>query len=350
MARQKKKSAPKRRALTYRDAGVDIDAGDALVDDIKSIVRPTMRPEVLGGVGGFGALVRIPQRYRRPILVSGTDGVGTKLKLAIEAGRYDGLGIDLVAMCVNDILVSGAEPLFFLDYFATGKLENRVAAAVIRGIAEGCRQSGCALVGGETAEMPGLYRTGDFDIAGFAVGVVEEDDIIDGTQIAPGDVLIGLPSSGPHSNGYSLVRKIVARGRHSLRKKLGKTTLAEALLAPTRIYVKPMLDLVATVPVKGMAHITGGGITENLPRVFPAGCAARVDTGSWRRPAIFDWLQDEGGVEEAEMRRTFNCGVGFVVVVAKADADRALAQLRGAGLAPWRLGEITRGAQNVVYV
>jgi len=344
---RKKRTA---KPLTYRDAGVDIDAGDALVDDIKSIVRPTMRPEVLGGVGGFGALVRIPSRYRRPILVSGTDGVGTKLKLAIDAKRYDGLGIDLVAMCVNDILVSGAEPLFFLDYFATGKLENRVAAAVIRGIAEGCRQAGCALVGGETAEMPGLYGKGDFDLAGFAVGVVEEAAVIDGAQIAPGDVLIGLPSSGPHSNGYSLIRKIVARGGHKLSRRLGATTLGDALLAPTRIYVKPMLQLIGLMAVKGMAHITGGGITENLPRVFPAGCGARVETASWQRPAVFDWLQQEGGVAENEMRRTFNCGVGFVVVVARADAPRALQELKGSGLQPWVLGEIVRGNQEVQYV
>jgi phosphoribosylformylglycinamidine cyclo-ligase len=360
MARKKKvriKRAPgprrprsRMKPLTYRDAGVDIDAGDALVDDIGEIVKPTMRPEVLGGVGGFGALVRIPSRYRRPVLVSGTDGVGTKLKLAIDARRYDGLGIDLVAMCVNDILVSGAEPLFFLDYFATGKLENKVAAAVIRGIAAGCGQAGCALVGGETAEMPGLYGKGDFDLAGFAVGVVEEDSIIDGTTIAPGDALIGLPSSGPHSNGYSLIRKIVARGRHKLSRRIGGVTLGDALLAPTRIYVKPLLELIRAVNVKGMAHITGGGITENLPRVFPKGCAAAVDTGSWQRPAVFDWLQEQGGVAEAEMRRTFNCGVGFVVVVAREDLDRALAQLRGAGEAPFVLGEVVAGKQDVRYV
>jgi phosphoribosylformylglycinamidine cyclo-ligase len=352
MARKKVIRSKQRAAkpLTYRDAGVDIEAGDALVDDIQDIVRPTMRPEVVGGVGGFGALVRIPARYRRPVLVSGTDGVGTKLKLAIDARRYDGLGIDLVAMCVNDILVSGAEPLFFLDYYATGRLDRRVAAAVIRGIAEGCRQAGAALVGGETAEMPGLYRPGDFDLAGFAVGVVEEDAVIDGRRIGPGDVLIGLPSSGPHSNGYSLIRKIVARGRHKLGKRVGGVALGDALLAPTRIYVKPMLDLLRALPVKGMAHITGGGITENLPRVFPAGCAAAVDTGSWRRPAVFDWLQDRGGVAEPEMRRTFNCGVGFVAVVARADAGRALEQLRGAGLAPWVLGEVVPGNQDVRYV
>ena len=340
----------KKKPLTYRDAGVDIDAGDALVDDIGAIVKPTLRPEVLGGVGGFGALVRIPRKYTSPILVSGTDGVGTKLKLAIEARRYGGLGIDLVAMCVNDILVSGAEPLFFLDYYATGKLDNKVAAAVIRGIAEGCRQSGCALVGGETAEMPGMYAKGDFDLAGFAVGVVEEDAIISGARIAPGDVLLGLPSSGPHSNGYSLVRKIVARGRHKLAKKVAGRSLAEALLEPTRIYVKPVLELIASGEVKGMAHITGGGITENLPRMLPKGCGAAVDMASFERPAIFKWLQDQGGVDEMEMRRTFNCGVGFVVAVAGTGAARAQDQLRRAGLAPWVLGEIVAGKPVVNYV
>ena len=358
MARKKKIRKPRARSarpamikpLTYRDAGVDIDAGDALVDDIGEIVKPTMRPEVLGGVGGFGALVRIPAGYRKPVLVSGTDGVGTKLKLAIEAKRYDGLGIDLVAMCVNDILVSGAEPLFFLDYFATGKLENKVACAVIRGIAEGCKLAGCALVGGETAEMPGLYGKGDFDLAGFAVGVVEEDAIIDGRRIAPGDVLVGLPSSGPHSNGYSLVRKIVARGRHKLGQRIAGATLGDALLAPTRIYVKSMLGLIRAVGVKGMAHITGGGITDNLPRVFPKGCAAAVDTRSWQRPAVFEWLQQQGGVAEPEMRRTFNCGVGFVVVVARTDLGRTLEHLRGAGEAPFVLGEVVAGNQDVKYV
>jgi phosphoribosylformylglycinamidine cyclo-ligase len=348
----KKKTASKKlrrvRSLTYRDAGVDIDAGDALVEDIKRLVKPTMRAEVVGGVGGFGALTRLPARYKKPILVSGTDGVGTKLKVAIEARRYDGIGIDLVAMCVNDILVSGAEPLFFLDYYATGKLDTRVAAAVIGGIAEGCRQAGCALVGGETAEMPGMYAKGDFDLAGFSVGVVEEEAIIDGKAIGPGDALIGLPSSGPHSNGYSLIRKILARGRHKLGRRLGRATLADALLAPTKIYVKPMLELIGKVRVKGMAHITGGGITENLPRVFPKGSAARVDVESWKRPAVFEWLQDEGGVEEAEMLRTFNCGVGFVVVVAESDADAAIAALRATGLAPWRLGAVVSGREPVV--
>jgi phosphoribosylformylglycinamidine cyclo-ligase len=345
-----KKKAKTVKALTYRDAGVDIDAGDALVEDIKALVKPTQRPEVMGGIGGFGALMRIPAKYKSPILVSGTDGVGTKLKLAIDAKRYDGLGQDLVAMCVNDILVSGAESLFFLDYYATGKLDNKVAAAVIAGIAEGCRLAGCALVGGETAEMPGLYRPGDFDLAGFAVGVVEEDRIIDGTRIAPGDVLIGLPSSGPHSNGYSLIRKVLARSKHKLSKKLGTRTLGDALLAPTMIYVKQVLELLGKVPVKGMAHITGGGITENLPRCLPKNCAASVDTGSWQRPDVFQWLQQQGAIAEAEMRRTFNCGVGFVVVVGKSDAQAALAALAATGLAPWRLGEIVPGTPEVQYV
>ena len=344
----KSKARPK--ALTYRDAGVDIDAGDALVEDIKSLVKPTQRPEVMGGIGGFGALMRIPSKYKSPILVSGTDGVGTKLKLAIDARRYDGLGQDLVAMCVNDILVSGAESLFFLDYYATGKLDNKVAAAVIKGIAEGCRLAGCALVGGETAEMPGLYRPGDFDLAGFAVGVVEENEIIDGTKIAPGDVLIGLPSSGPHSNGYSLVRKILARSGHKLSRKLGAGTLGDALLAPTRIYVRPVLELIANVRVKGMAHITGGGITENLPRVLPANCTAAVDLASFARPEVFRWLQQQGAVAEAEMLRTFNCGVGFVIVVAREDADAAMATLRLSGQSPWRLGDIVAGSPEVRYV
>jgi phosphoribosylformylglycinamidine cyclo-ligase len=335
--------------LTYRDAGVDIDAGDALVDDIRSIVKPTMRPEVVGGVGGFGALMRIPERYRNPILVSGTDGVGTKLKLAIEARRYGGVGIDLVAMCVNDILVSGAEPLFFLDYYATGRLDRVAAAEVIRGIAEGCRQAGCALIGGETAEMPGMYAPGDFDLAGFSVGVVEADAIIDGRAITPGDVLIALPSSGPHSNGYSLIRRILERGSHRLDRDFGGRTLGDVLLAPTNIYVKPVLDLIAARPVKGMAHITGGGITGNLPRVFPQGTAARVDTASWALPEIFAWLQSEAAIDDAELRRTFNCGVGFVLVTAAADADGAMQQLERAGLAPWILGEVIAGDQDVVY-
>ncbi|PPE73500.1 phosphoribosylformylglycinamidine cyclo-ligase [Solimonas fluminis] len=336
--------------LTYRDAGVDIDAGDALVDDIKKIVKSTHRPEVLGGVGGFGALVSIPKKYKNPVLVSGTDGVGTKLKLGIETGRVQGLGQDLVGMCVNDVLVNGAEPLFFLDYYATGKLDNRVAAQVIKGIAQGCKLAGCALVGGETAEMPGLYAGGDFDLAGFTVAVVEKKKIIDGSKIKPGDVLIGLPSSGPHSNGYSLVRKILAVSKAKLDQPLGKGTLVDALMAPTSIYVKPVLKLLAAgIDVRGMAHITGGGIVGNLPRCFPKKTAAVVDTQSWTRPEVFDWLQAQGKVEQDEMWRVFNCGVGFVMVVPRLQADKALAQLRRDRLKPFLMGEIVRGNQDVRF-
>ncbi|HZR38270.1 MAG TPA: phosphoribosylformylglycinamidine cyclo-ligase [Nevskia sp.] len=336
--------------LTYRDAGVDIDVGDALVDDIKKIVRSTRRPEVLAGVGGFGALVGLPKKYKQPILVSGTDGVGTKLRLGIDSGRVTGLGQDLVAMCVNDVLVSGAEPLFFLDYYATGKLDNRVAAQVIKGIAQGCKLAGCALVGGETAEMPGMYHGGDFDLAGFCVAVVEKSRIIDGSRIRHGDVLIALPSSGPHSNGYSLVRKILERSGQSLDEPLGKGTLGDALLAPTSIYVKPILKLLeAGVPVRGMAHITGGGITGNLTRCFPKNCAAVVDTRSWTRPQVFDWLQSQGGVEQDEMWRVFNNGVGFVVVVPRLKADETLAALRRQRIAAWMLGEVVKGKNDDVH-
>ncbi|HSW11719.1 MAG TPA: phosphoribosylformylglycinamidine cyclo-ligase, partial [Solimonas sp.] len=329
--------------LTYRDAGVDIDAGDALVDDIKKIVKSTRRPEVLAGVGGFGALVSIPKKYKNPILVSGTDGVGTKLKLGIETGRVQGLGQDLVGMCVNDVLVNGAEPLFFLDYYATGKLDNRVAAQVIKGIAQGCKLAGCALVGGETAEMPGLYSGGDFDLAGFTVAVVEKKKIIDGSKIKPGDVLIGLPSSGPHSNGYSLVRKILAVSKAKLDQPFAGSTLAETLMAPTSIYVKPVLKLLAAgIDVRGMGHITGGGITGNLTRCFPKKTAAVVDTQSWTRPEIFDWLQKQGKVEQDEMWRVFNCGVGFVMVVPRLQADKALAQLRKAKQKPFLMGEVVK--------
>jgi phosphoribosylformylglycinamidine cyclo-ligase len=343
---KKKPSAP----LTYRDAGVDIDVGDALVDDIKKIVRSTRRPEVLAGVGGFGALVSLPKKYKQPILVSGTDGVGTKLRLGIDSGRVTGLGQDLVAMCVNDVLVSGAEPLFFLDYYATGKLDNRVAAQVIKGIAQGCKLAGAALVGGETAEMPGMYHDGDFDLAGFCVAVVEKSKIIDGSKIKPGDVLIALPSSGPHSNGYSLVRKILERSGQSLHEPLGKGTLGDALLAPTNIYVKPILKLLESgIPVRGMAHITGGGITGNLTRCFPKGCAAVVDTKSWTRPQVFDWLQGQGGVEQDEMWRVFNNGVGFVVVVPRLRADETLAALKRQRIAAWMLGEVVKGKNDDVH-
>jgi phosphoribosylformylglycinamidine cyclo-ligase len=336
--------------LTYRDAGVDIDAGDALVDDIKKIVRSTRRPEVLAGVGGFGALVSLPRKYRQPVLVSGTDGVGTKLRLGIDSGRVQGLGQDLVAMCVNDVLVSGAEPLFFLDYYATGQLDTRVAAQVIKGIAQGCKLAGCALVGGETAEMPGMYGKGDFDLAGFCVAVVERRKIIDGTRMKAGDVLIALPSSGPHSNGYSLIRKILERSRQPLETQLGGRSLADHLLAPTQIYVKPVLDVLAAgLPVRAMAHITGGGITGNLTRAFPKGLAAVVDTRSWRRPAIFDWLQEQGEVEQDEMWRVFNCGVGFAMVVPRLKAGAVLAQLRQSRCKPWMLGEVVKGQQDVRY-
>ena len=336
--------------LSYRDAGVDIDAGDALVDDIKSIVKPTMRPEVMGGIGGFGALMRIPGKYRKPVLVSGTDGVGTKLRLGIDSGRVEGLGVDLVAMCVNDVLVSGAEPLFFLDYYATGKLDRAVATSVVRGIAEGCRQAGAALVGGETAEMPGMYSDGDFDLAGFCVAVVEEDAIIDGSKVAPGDVLIALPSSGPHSNGYSLIRKILERGGHGLDAPLGAASLGDALLAPTRIYVQPVLELLETQTVHAMAHITGGGLSENLPRVFPDGCGAAIDTASWQWPELFSWLQQEGNVAVEEMYRTFNCGVGFVLVVPPQGLEATLEHFTRRGLAPWVIGQIiAHPQQDVVY-
>jgi phosphoribosylformylglycinamidine cyclo-ligase len=336
--------------LTYRDAGVDIDAGDALVDDIKKIVRATQRPEVLAGVGGFGALVGLPRKYKQPILVSGTDGVGTKLKLGIDSGRVEGLGQDLVAMCVNDVLVSGAEPLFFLDYYATGRLDNRVAGAVIRGIARGCKLAGCALVGGETAEMPGMYKDGDFDLAGFSVGVVEKSKIIDGRGIKAGDVLIGLPSSGAHSNGYSLVRRIVEVSAARLDQPFEGGTLADALLAPTHIYVKPVLKLLAAgIGVRGMAHITGGGIPGNLPRCFPKGLGAVVDTLSWTRPPVFDWLQAHGAVVAEEMWRVFNCGVGFVLVLPRLEVDRALRVLKKAGTRPWVMGEMTRSSQEVRF-
>ena len=337
----------KKKSLTYAAAGVDIDRGDALVDDIGKIVKKTMRPEVLAGVGGFGALVGLPKKYKNPVLVSGTDGVGTKLKLGIETGRVEGLGQDLVGMCVNDVLVSGAEPLFFLDYYATGKLDNKTAGKVIKGIAHGCSLAGCALVGGETAEMPGLYQDGDFDLAGFTVAVVEKNKIIDGKKIKPGDVLIGLPSSGPHSNGYSLVRKILAVNHLKL---LPKGELTDALLAPTTIYVKPILKLLSEgVGVRGMSHITGGGIVGNLPRCFPKGTAAVVDTTSWKRPEIFDWLQAKGNVAQDEMWRVFNCGVGFVLVLPRNQADKAMASLKKSRLKPFYMGEIVKGKQDVRF-
>ncbi|HML81653.1 MAG: phosphoribosylformylglycinamidine cyclo-ligase [Thiomonas sp.] len=327
--------------LTYRDAGVDIDAGDALVDAIKPLARRTLRDGVLAGIGGFGALFEVPKRYREPVLVSGTDGVGTKLKLAFEWNRHDTVGIDLVAMSVNDVLVQGAEPLFFLDYFACGKLAVQTATQVIGGVAQGCEQAGCALIGGETAEMPGMYPAGEYDLAGFAVGAVEKSGIIDGRSIAAGDRVIGLASSGAHSNGYSLVRKIIARsGPDELPTTLDGQDFRSAVMAPTRIYCKPVLKALAQHTIKGMAHITGGGLSENIPRVLPENVQCVLDPSTWGQTELFAWLQREGGVDDAEMRRTFNCGVGFVLVVAAAEAEAVLATLRAEGETGWIIGEI----------
>jgi phosphoribosylformylglycinamidine cyclo-ligase len=334
--------------LTYRDAGVDIDAGDALVDRIKPIVRRTQRPEVLAGIGGFGALVGLPQRYREPVLVSGTDGVGTKLRLAIDTGRHDRIGIDLVAMCANDVAVQGAEPLFFLDYYATGKLSVDVAESVISGIADGCLQAGCALVGGETAEMPGMYHGNDYDLAGFCVGVVERDEIIDGSRVASGDAIIGLASSGVHSNGYSLVRKLIEAAGANEKTLLAGQSLFDRLLTPTRIYVKSMLKLSAAVPVSAYAHITGGGLTDNIPRVLPEGLEAHLLRSSWHRDPIFDWLAMTGSIETAEMHRTFNCGIGMVVVLAQEHVAEALQLLQAQGEQATVIGSIRPGNSGVV--
>ncbi|MHB8256906.1 MAG: phosphoribosylformylglycinamidine cyclo-ligase [Acidiferrobacterales bacterium] len=332
---------PQNTSLTYRDAGVDIEAGDALVEAIKPVANSTRRAGVLAGLGGFGALFQIPPgQYREPVLVSGTDGVGTKLKLAIECGRHDTIGIDLVAMCANDIVVQGAEPLFFLDYFATGKLDLAVARDVIAGIGEGCRQAGAALVGGETAEMPGMYANGDYDLAGFCVGVVEKSRIIDGTSVKPGDTLIGIASSGPHSNGYSLIRRIIQERNGHLSDRFADGSLADALLAPTRIYVKPLLRLIGSLPVHALAHITGGGLPGNVPRVLPAGTRAVIDSRTWRRPAIFDWLQEGGNVANEEMYRAFNCGVGMVAVVSASDAREAVRILDDGGEKAFVIGHV----------
>ena len=331
-----------KRPLSYRDAGVDIDAGNALVKRIGPVAKRTSRPEVMGGLGGFGAMCRIPSKYRNPVLVSGTDGVGTKLRLAMEHNRHDHIGVDLVAMCVNDLIVGGAEPLFFLDYYATGKLNVDVAARVVEGIGLGCEQAGCALVGGETAEMPGMYEGDDYDLAGFCVGVVEEDRIIDGSRVQAGDKLIALGSSGAHSNGYSLIRRILARSNPDGVTVNGRP-LIDALLEPTRIYVKTLLAIIEQIDVRAMAHITGGGLPENLPRVLPADAVAWVDTSSWTLPELFQWLQREGQVDAFEMYRTFNCGVGMVLVVPDAQLDQALALLEAAGENAWLLGEIRTG-------
>ena len=327
-------------SLTYKDAGVDIDAGDALVERIKPFAKRTMRPEVLGGIGGFGALFEISKKYKEPVLVSGTDGVGTKLKLAFQLNKHDTVGQDLVAMSVNDILVQGAEPLFFLDYFACGKLHVDTAADVIKGIAHGCELAGCALIGGETAEMPSMYPDGEYDLAGFAVGAVEKSKIIDGSTIKPGDVVLGLASSGAHSNGYSLVRKIIERAGPDMNADFHGRPLRDVLMAPTHIYVKPLLQLIEALPVKGMAHITGGGLVENVPRVLPQGVMAVLERSAWTMPPLFQWLQREGQVPDAEMHRVFNCGIGMVVIVAEADAVRAAALLAAAGETVYRIGRI----------
>jgi len=326
--------------MTYRDAGVDIDAGDALVERIKPAAKRTMRPEVLAGIGGFGALFELPKKFREPVLVSGTDGVGTKLKLAFQWNRHDTVGQDLVAMSVNDILVQGAEPLFFLDYFACGKLDVTTAATVVEGIAKGCELAGCALIGGETAEMPDMYPEGEYDLAGFAVGVVEKSKIIDGKSIVPGDVVLGLASSGAHSNGYSLIRRIIERARPDPGADFHGQPFADAIIAPTRIYVKPMLKLMESVTVKGMAHITGGGLTGNIPRVLPDNVTAVIESTAWARPPLFEWLQREGHVAEEEMHRVFNCGIGMVVIVAAEDAGTAIEKLRAAGETVFQTGRI----------
>jgi len=335
------------RGITYRDAGVDIDAGDELVERIKPLVRRAQRREVLAGIGGFGALIELPPGYRRPVLVAGTDGVGTKLRLAIDAGKHDTIGIDLVAMCANDVVVQGAEPLFFLDYYATGKLQVAVAEAVVRGIVEGCVQAGAALVGGETAEMPGMYHDADYDLAGFCVGVVEKDDIIDGSAVNAGDAIIGLSSSGPHSNGYSLIRKLLQVAGADASTQLEGRSLLERLLAPTRIYVKPLLALLRAMPVHGLAHITGGGLTDNIPRVLPAGLEAVLERDSWPQDPLFSWLQHTARISSAEMYRTFNCGIGMVVIVSAARAHEALEFLRARGENAQLVGEVRSGGRGV---
>jgi phosphoribosylformylglycinamidine cyclo-ligase len=332
-------------SLSYRDAGVDIDAGDALVEAIKPFAKRTMREGVLGGIGGFGALFEIGKKYKEPVLVSGTDGVGTKLKLAFHLNKHDTVGIDLVAMSVNDILVQGAEPLFFLDYFACGKLDVPSATDVIKGIAKGCEISGCALIGGETAEMPSMYPDGEYDLAGFAVGAVEKSKLIDGSKIVPGDVVLGLASSGAHSNGYSLVRKIISVANPDLNSDFHGRRLADVLMEPTHIYVKPLLALMNTMEVKGMAHITGGGLVENVPRVLRDNLTALLHRDAWSMPPLFTWLQQHGNVADDEMHRVFNCGIGMVVIVAKENADAAIAQLKAAGETVSRIGEI-RERQN----
>ena len=335
-------------SLSYKDAGVNIDAGNALVERIKGISKRTRRPEVLGGLGGFGALCEIPAGYKQPVLVSGTDGVGTKLALAMQMGVHDTIGVDLVAMCVNDLIVTGAEPLFFLDYYATGALDVDTAVAVVDGIGTGCELAGCSLVGGETAEMPGMYEGEDYDLAGFCVGIVEKSKIIDGSSASPGDALIGIASSGPHSNGYSLIRKILEVSSADLSQAMGDSTLGETLLTPTTIYVKALLDLFTKIPVKALSHITGGGLLENIPRALPDGCSAQIDTNSWEMPGVFKWLQREGNVASEEMYRTFNCGVGMVICVAEADANSAIEELNSSGHRAWKIGQCASNSNNEV--
>ena len=343
-------SHPNDPPLTYRDAGVDIEAGESLVERIKPLVQKTQRPECLGNIGGFGGLFELPiDRYRRPVLVSGTDGVGTKLKLAVILDRHDTIGIDLVAMCVNDVLVLGAEPLYFLDYFATGRLSPEHAQSVIAGIATGCEAAGAALIGGETAEMPGIYSPGEYDLAGFCVGVVEKDQIIDGSHIRAGDQVLGLASSGLHSNGYSLARAVLERSSATLDQPIGETTLGEALLAPTRIYVRPILALLKAVPIHGIAHITGGGLPGNIPRVLPGNCDCRIDATAWPRPEIFQWLQSEGSIDDTEMLRTFNCGIGLVIIVSSDTAAQAHEMLEASGETVYRLGEVQAGSRGIVF-
>ena len=340
-----------KQSLSYKDAGVDINAGNALVERIKPEVKRTTRAEVIGGLGGFGALCAIPSKYKEPVLVSGTDGVGTKLRLAIDLKKHDTIGIDLVAMCVNDLVVQGAEPLFFLDYYATGKLDVDVAADVVKGIADGCVQSGCALVGGETAEMPGMYHAGDYDLAGFCVGVVEKSEIIDGSRVKNGDALIALSSSGPHSNGYSLVRKVIdVAGINPATELVDNNPLSEHVLAPTKIYVKSVLALIKQADVHAIAHLTGGGFWENIPRVLPKNTKAVIDEKSWKWPSVFNWLQEKGNIDTYEMYRTFNCGVGMVIALPQEQVDTALAILKQAGENAWLIGHIEHAEDDAEQV
>ena len=329
-----------KKSLSYKDAGVDIEAGNALVDRIKTVAKKTQRPEVLAGLGGFGSLFALPQGYKEPVLVAGTDGVGTKLRLGIDLNHHDTVGIDLVAMCVNDLIVGGAEPIFFLDYYATGKLNVDVAAQVVSGIGKGCELSGCALVGGETAEMPGMYEGDDYDLAGFCVGIVEKSEILDGSRVKTGDMLIGLHSSGPHSNGYSLIRKILEVANTPLDTEIAGTTLAEALMMPTRIYVKSILEALKTVSIHALSHITGGGLLENIPRVLPNNTKAVINSASWELPEIFKWLQEQGNVENSEMHRTFNCGIGMVVCVPPEEVEKAVSLFESLGETVSLIGQI----------